>query len=150
LLRHSVQISQHVGVREPKYNDTHVAKACVAQGVPLRVTGKAMLVSVDLDRQPQGCAVEIKDVRTDGMLPAKAFAFDLSSAELRPKNTLRGRGVHSKPPRAVGLFRRAVETGHRTDPLPKIACAIFVLPLSGGGEAQGPGIERSATLTLPP
>jgi len=140
-----VRVPQHVAGRDAQGRDPLSKKPGVSDRIVARLSRLIVDSAVDLDREPRVAAVEIQDVRTTGMLPAKLEALR-TAAKCTPKQAFRQSQLPSQTSslfnsavarfrRHVSQHRRSPSTILRTVPLPEASSGRTLL--CGGGEGMG-------------
>ena len=80
---HSVEVAEYIGVPEPKHPESLAFEPSSAAVVAISALG--MLSAVHLDSQPRLVADEIRNVGSEGYLPAEAAAMQLAAPQARPQ-----------------------------------------------------------------
>ena len=101
-LSHRFHVFQHIRVPEPQHPETHRPQRIIARSVS-RIRG--MLLAVDLHDEPFLRTQKIRDVATDGNLPAKFQAANAAVLRMMPEARLGLRGLTAHALGEAGEFR---------------------------------------------
>ncbi len=93
---HSFGILKYLAVLESDHFDSVIVEISLSLAIPLFGFFIKVDVSVELDREPFGGAIEIQDIRSGTMLPSKLPAVDLRCLSDSPKSGLGRRHVLSQ------------------------------------------------------
>ena len=105
--QYAVQIDPQILRRNPQYGYSLCRQPHRSTSVMLRPLCIAVLLPIDLDRQPRLGAVEVEHKDTDRMLPSEFQASQLTTAQTDPQPRFRRRQAAPQHPRpADGSLRR--------------------------------------------
>ncbi len=152
LLKHARHVLNDVRVPKPKNNNASIRQPCVASPITAHVLCKGVLTTVELDRETQRRAVEIKHVWSGRVLSPKAMAVDLSTAQTIPKALFDDSRILAQVPRLCRLYRRAIKPRHAAHISSTMLSHAMVLALPPWSDphprraAESPGGEARSTL----
>jgi hypothetical protein len=82
-LRH---LRQHLPIAEANHPNPASAQIAAALGIPAQSLIAEVLPTIQLDRQPQRCTVEIQHIGRQEILPAELETAELAISQVLPGN----------------------------------------------------------------
>jgi len=101
-IEHGADVLEHVSIGEAKHANSVLRKKIRAASIEIPLFRFEVTSAIDLDHQSGHWAVEVHDVRRQGVLAAELEAIESPSSEIRPENYFGTRGV---PPQTSLRYR---------------------------------------------